>query len=110
MRITSRTIGVILVSFWVLMGVGYGVGGGESFSWESFGITVLIICNAIGLIIAWKNEKVGGWVLAITGIAFGIFAHVTAGRNELYAVAVSGLPFFIVGILFLCLNRITEKK
>lgn len=50
----------------------------------------------VGLtILAWKNERVGGWLFFISGLGMIVFSH------SLYLA----LPLFIVGILFLVFHK-----
>jgi len=115
-RWTARVIGTLIVAFWVLMGLGYAFSDTEEWTWESAVITVLIITSAVGLIIAWWREGIGGTILVVTGVAFGVFAYITAGHNKAFAVLVSGLPFFVIGLMFLVswqrakILRVSENK
>ena len=64
-------------------------------------LVTFVIILLIGVVIAWINEKIGGTVLILAGIGFSIFAYFSAGRNQILAMLVSGVPFIICGILFL---------
>ena len=64
-------------------------------------LATLVVILLIGVVIAWINEKIGGTVLILAGIGFSIFAYFSAGRNQILAMSVSGVPFIICGILFL---------
>lgn len=68
---------------------------------ESIGIGVLVVLNVAGVLIAFRHERFGGRVLLATGVAFAVFALLTAGRNHWLAAAVSGGPFMLSGALFL---------
>ena len=64
-------------------------------------LVTLVVILLIGVVIAWINEKIGGTVLILAGIGFSVFAYFSAGRNQILAMSVSGVPFIICGILFL---------
>ena len=56
---------------------------------------------SMGVVIAWRREAIGGAIAVIAGVALCIFAYVTAGAREGLAMAVSGGPFLLAGVLFL---------
>ena len=64
-------------------------------------LATLVVILLIGVVIAWINEKIGGTVLILAGIGFSVFAYFSAGRNQILAMSVSGVPFIICGIFFL---------
>ena len=68
---------------------------------ETTFLVTLVVILLIGVVIAWINEKIGGTVLILAGIGFSTFAYFSAGRNQILAMSVSGVPFIICGILFL---------
>jgi len=103
---TARIIGTIIVAYWLLMGIGYGLSESEPFTWESAVITILIIASTMSMVAAWRREKLGGIMLVIVGVAFCIFAVISAGHNHLFAVLISGVPFIIIGSLFLISNNL----
>ena len=68
---------------------------------EGIAVTILAIANILGVVLAFRRERLGGMVLVATGLAFSIFAIFSAGRNHALAAAVSGGPFIVSGVLFL---------
>ena len=93
------------MAFWLLMGIGYAFSDSEPFTGESAVMTVLIIASTIAMIVAWRQEKLGGVLLVIVGVAHSIFALIAAGHNHLFAVMVSGVPFIIIGSLLLLSSK-----
>jgi len=69
----------------------------------------LVIFAVLGVLIAWWREGVGGTVVVIGAIALGTFAYVTAGRNKVWAMLITGGPFLVAGILFLACWRRSRK-
>jgi hypothetical protein len=68
---------------------------------EGIAVTTLAIVNILGVVLAFRRERLGGIVLVATGLAFSIFAIFSAGRNQALAAGVSGGPFIVSGVLFL---------
>jgi high-affinity Fe2+/Pb2+ permease len=61
----------------------------------------LMIASASGVLIAWRREAMGGATLVVCGLALSVFAYFSAGHNKAFAILVSGVPFFVTGVLFL---------
>ena len=61
----------------------------------------LVIAATLATVVSWRRQLLGGALLAAVGGVFCAFGYVTAGRNKLLAVAVSGLPFLTAGLLLL---------
>ena len=109
LRWTARTVGVIVALFWIIMIVAAAIAGSSSLTFEGFFIAVMVIGNTAGVILSWTEERRGGIITLLFGIAFCIFALISAGRNHLLAMLVSGGPFIVVGILFLITNSRSKK-
>ena len=60
----------------------------------------------IMLVVAWKWEIVGGWILLAFGIGFTMFNHLY--RDPISFLVVS-IPIFAVGILFLLSHKYNKK-
>lgn len=48
------------------------------------------------IIIAWKWEKIGGWLFILLGVGFAFI-----GRFQLLAIAIFTIPIIFIGIMFL---------
>jgi hypothetical protein len=99
-------IGGLIVSLsWIAVLIAAGIGKvqtGESiFTINSILLVVLIVASMVGVGIAWVNPDRGGKITIISSLFLGIFAFFSAGNNHFFAVTVSGLPFFLVGLLFI---------
>jgi hypothetical protein len=105
---TARTIGVIVALFWIIMIIAAAIAESSSLTFEGFFIAVMVIGNSAGVILSWTNERKGGLITLLFGISFCIFALISAGRNHLLAMLVSGGPFVLVGVLFLIVSRRTQ--
>ena len=69
---------------------------------------VLLILFGVTVAIIYSGKK-GGVLVIIFSIILCIFAYVTAGRNKIFAVLISGVPFLISGILFLLGDKIDQN-
>ena len=105
---TARILGSISGAFWVLaltlstiMESRLGVEPTPEAKLEGTILGCLVAVVVIGVIIAWFREGIGGLIVVIGGIVLSIFAYITAGHNKVLAMASSGIPFLIAGILFL---------
>jgi uncharacterized membrane protein YoaK (UPF0700 family) len=67
------------------------------------------------LIIAWKWERIGGILLVIAGLAFGLFlfrsdrSHFLTLWNFVSTVMALAFPFFLSGVLFI-MSYYFDKK
>jgi hypothetical protein len=64
-------------------------------------MAILVLGTTIGILVAWKIERIGGLITLLFGIAHSIFALFASGHNHVLAMLISGGPFIVVGILFL---------
>jgi hypothetical protein len=101
MRWLARGIGSAVAGLWLFIGVVHGVGDSEPWTLESTVIAVLIVASALGVLIGWCREAIGGAALVVVAITFSTFAWVTAGHNKGFAMSISGGPFLVVGVMFL---------
>jgi hypothetical protein len=79
------------------------------FSLVGFVLGSLNLMAAIGAIIAWRREKIGGVILTLAGIGLSILALVEAGHNKLFATLISGAPFLLAGVLIIVAWLRTEQ-
>jgi hypothetical protein len=107
-ELVARTIGVLAATLWLAPLVGALIGedpNSDGNVAESLGVGVLAAANIVAVAIAWRHPALGGRLLLVTGALFAVFALITAGRNEWLAVAVSGGPFLLSGLLFIASSR-----
>ena len=104
-RWMARGIGSLAGAFWLLSLIVELIEGHSPWSPEGAMLMGLVIFVALGVLIAWRREGIGGLVVAIGALALCIFAYVTAGHNKGFAMLISGGPFLVAGILFLACWR-----
>lgn len=101
----ARIGGVIVSIFWLTSlfasAIGESVEAQLSLTLEGILLSVLIAASTIGVGISWKHPLTGGKITVISSLFLCIFAYFSAGHNKIFAVAVSGLPYFLVGVLFI---------
>lgn len=61
----------------------------------------LIVASALGVLIAWWQEGIGGTIIVICAIAHSTFATIASGHNKGFAMLITGGPLLVAGILFL---------
>lgn len=102
MRLAARVVGTLAVAIWIMIFVGGLLAENpEPVTIESYVIIALSACGAVGVAWAFLSERIGGIITLAVGVAFSIFALVTAGRNAWIAVLFAGGPFLLAGLLFL---------
>ena len=94
-------MGTLVAGFWVFIGILEAIFGSDPWAVESAVLAVLIVAAAVAVTVAWWREGLGGSLLLLVGVAYGVFAFVAAGHNKLFAVAITGVPILLVGLLFL---------
>ena len=90
---------------------------GFKFYAESLFIVVPTAIAVSGCIVSWWRERVGGSLLILASIAFGIFPSVSAEQHQvpwsmldaLLNWLMLGSEFLIVGILFLMSSWLSQK-
>lgn len=111
LRWIARGLGALVASFWVFIGALQAIAGSDPSAAESAVLVTLIVGAALAVAAAWWREEIGGILLIAVGAAHSVFAFVAAGHNEFFAVAITGVPFLLVGTPFLAswsLSRRTE--
>ena len=111
-RWIARGIGSFVATYWLFMGIGYGIAEAEPWPPESLIMAALISTSVLGVVVAWLREGVGGLILAIVAAAHSAFAYVAAGHNQGFAMLISGGPFLLIGSLFLVIwhrSRMLER-
>ena len=85
MRWIARGIGSLVVAFWLFMGITYDIVESRPWTLEDMMMAGLITTSALGVLIAWWREGIGGIILVICAAAHSTFAYVVAGHNKVFA-------------------------
>ena len=103
MRWIARGVGSSVVALWLFMGIAYDIVESRLWTLEDAIMAGLVITSALGVLIAWWREGIGGTILVICAAAHSTFAYVVAGHNKALAMLISGGPFLLIGSLFLAI-------
>lgn len=101
----ARLGGLLISAAWIFSLVSSTVQdsilGRYQWSLEGGLLIVLIASSVIGVGVGWKDRVSGGKITVVASLFLTIFSYFSAGQNRLFAVALSGLPFFLVGMAYL---------
>jgi hypothetical protein len=100
-RRIARIIGTISAAFWLFIAFAHGVTPISQMELVNIVMAVFIMGSAIGVFVSWINERIGGVITLLFGIAHSTFALIEAGHNQGLAMLISGGPFILAGLLFL---------
>lgn len=104
LRWIARILGTLIVLFWLVVALAYGTGEPSEQGLEDIIMTILVVGTTIGILLAWKLERIGGIITLLFGIAHSIFALFASGHNHAFAMLISGGPFIVIGILFVIVS------
>ena len=107
-RIGGLVISISWITFLIATGIREHQNGVTIFTLKSILLGILILTSTIGVGIAWINPELGGKVTIISSLFLCIFAYFAAGSFRFFAVTVSGIPFFLVGLL--SIQSLSEKN
>jgi hypothetical protein len=117
----ARIFGLIIVVVFLVFIIGDTVdtirGGEVEFDIEILYIILPIVLALAGYILAWWHKTIGGSLLILVSIIFGIFMFVAIQRHQMTSSdfralegwLILGLPFLVVGALFLISAYLDRK-
>jgi hypothetical protein len=101
----ARICGLIISGLWLYQIISALIGGGFQALHQTpaNGIILFLLIGALtlGVLIAWKLPLQGGKFIIILSILLGIFIYFSHLDNRLIPILYQGLPFFLVGLLFI---------
>ena len=104
-RWIARILGTILAVYLIFTTVANLIIDYKAWNFIPYVYFAFFIILAIGVIIAWFKEKIGGIMLIAGAVAGCIFSIIVSLNNPefdlLDFIILAGLSFLIVGILFL---------
>jgi hypothetical protein len=114
LRWAGRILASIAAGVWLfamIMQVVVGLQKGQDvFTSEGVLLAALVLFNLSGTVLSWWRRAAGTKILLAGGFALSFFSILAAGRNRALAVAISGLPFFVSGILLWLSRRSNTEK
>jgi len=108
-RLIARILGIVASVYWSVPVLG-GIFSREPFTLEGVILFVLVLTAILGFVISWHHVKLGATVMIVSATVLSVFAYITAGRNKLFAVLVSGIPFLISGVMLLISSKSFSKS
>ena len=106
LRRAGKIIATIWAAYFGFMAIG-GIFGddpgavSDEWTWESTGVAIFVALAIFVTIWIWINYKKARWASIVIGLAFMVFACVSAGQNQFFAAMVSGFPFVLAGLFML---------
>ena len=100
----ARISGLIVSAIWLYYLIRYGsdMGFRSLLNPTSTGIILFLLITtlSIGVGIAWRQPLNGGKFIIVLSVLLGIFNYFSTNEGRIIAVAFQGLPYFLVGLLF----------
>ena len=110
----ARICGLIVSGFWLYQIISALIGGGFQalHHQPATGIILflLIASLSIGVLIAWNQPLAGGKFIIVLSVLLSIFIYFSDLDNRFIPILYQGLPFFLVGLLFVQSQGINKKK
>jgi hypothetical protein len=117
----ARIIGLIILVFLLMILIGETVTSiqDETFKFdvESLYIIIPTVIALTAYILSWWHKTLGGSLLILVSITFGILPYISVRQHQeswsisqaLQGWLILGLPFFIIGVLFL-ISAFLDRK
>lgn len=102
-----RGLSILFIAFLAIFALDVFIPG-KTFGYYAIGLFMHLIPNFIlivFLLIAWKEEQIGGILFILTGIFFTLFFHTYEFIINFLLIS---LPLFLIGIVFL-LHRAYQR-
>ena len=100
----ARIGGLVVSGFWIvsliLNALRESEGDAFRLTLEGSLLILLVISSSVAAVYAWVDPLSGGKFTIVSSLFLSIFAYFSAAQDRLMAVAISGLPFFLIGLLF----------
>lgn len=110
----ARICGLIISGIWLFQIISSILEDGfQSLNHQaSTGIILflLIATLSIGVLIAWRQPLSGGKFIIILSVLLSIFIYFTNPNNRLIPILYQGLPYFLVGLLFVQSQAAKQEK
>jgi CHASE2 domain-containing sensor protein len=101
----ARVGSLVVSGFWIVSLVLNAIRESEG---EAFRLTLegsllflLVVSSSIAAVYAWIDPLSGGKFTIVSSLFLSILAYFSAAQDRLMAVAISGLPYFLIGLLFI---------
>jgi len=110
----ARIGGLIVSVFWIvsliLNTIRESQGDAFRLTLEGSLLALLVFSSSVAALYAWIEPLSGGKFTIVSSLFLTIFAYFAAAQDRLMAVAISGLPYFLIGLLFVQSQNIEKKS
>ena len=94
----ARVIGSCAAIFFLFTLLGQSIGKTEP---APTPLLALLILASLGVVFAWRWERIGASILIIASVSLGLFIYPIGSSDPILATLFYSVPFLIPGILFL---------
>jgi hypothetical protein len=109
----ARIGGLVISGFWIisltLNTIRESEGDPFRLTIEGSLLALLVFSSSVAAIYAWIDPLSGGKFTIISSIFLTIFSYFAAAQDRMMAVLISGLPYFLIGLLFVQSQNTEEK-
>lgn len=110
----ARICGLIISAIWLYQIISaLGKGGFQSLhNQASTGIILFLLIStlSIGVLMAWRIPVLGGKFIIVLSVLLSIFIYFTNLENRFIPILYQGLPYFLVGLLFIQSQAAKQEK
>ena len=100
----ARIGGLIVSGFWIVSLILNTIRESEGdifrLTLEGSLLFLLVVSSSVAAVYAWIDPLSGGKFTIVSSLFLSILAYFSASQDRLMAVAISGLPYFLIGLLF----------
>jgi len=81
----------------------------DGFNARGAALLALLVYAVLSAFVGWLNDRVGGAMLVVAGVALASFIAVVADSNQVSGAAVIGGPFLLAGLALLLAAGLYEE-
>lgn len=110
----ARIAGLVISATWMYQIVNTIIQGGfrSLHNQTSTGIILFLLISSlsIGVLLAWRLPLLAGKFIAVLSVLLSLFVYFSDEGARMIAILYKGLPFFLVGLLFIQSQSSRGKK
>ncbi len=110
----ARICGLLISGIWLYQIISSLVKGGfqSLHTQASTGIILFLLIStlSIGVLMAWRHPVSGGKFIIVLSVLLSIYIYFTNLDNRFIPILYQGLPYFLVGLLFIQSQTAKQDK
>jgi len=110
----ARIAGLVISAIWMydLISTIVDKGFMHLYHQASTGVILFLLITSlsIGVLLAWRLPLLAGKFIAVLSVLLSLFVYFSDDGARLIAILYKGLPFFLVGLLFIQSQSSTARK